>query len=243
MEQPGQSAINQPAVMEPKQSKAWIGGLLGLVVIAAVVWFFVFKEDDAASDAADAALAAASAALAAASSEGGCKDGEEMVGTKCLVKCTDGQIRVGEVCQVASKAASKAAASKAAEADSASGGGCKADEEMIGTKCLVKCTDGKIRVGEVCAAEAARWRVEPNSWVANWYRWREFTPAEMANPSPQLCMETCDAEKEDYGCAGFGYDKDGQRGCYLFEPGSTYISDKPEDIAGSYDAYLRGSAV
>ena len=34
--------------------------------------------------------------------------------------------------------------------DAASGGGCKADEEMIGTKCLVKCTDGQIRVGEVC---------------------------------------------------------------------------------------------
>ena len=29
MEQPGQSAINRPAVMEPKQSKAWIGGTFG----------------------------------------------------------------------------------------------------------------------------------------------------------------------------------------------------------------------
>ena len=75
----------------PKQSKAWIvvGVIVGLCVIAVLVWFFVIKEDDAAAGGADPN----------ASSEGGCKDGEEMVGTRCLVKCADGKIRVGEVCQ------------------------------------------------------------------------------------------------------------------------------------------------
>ena len=71
--------------MKPKQSKAWIWVLLGLFVIVLLLWFFVFKEDDAKPAA-----------------SGGCKDGEEKVGTKCLVKCEDGKIRVGEVCQVVS---------------------------------------------------------------------------------------------------------------------------------------------
>ena len=91
----------------PKQSKAWIGVLLGLIVIAVLVWFFVFKEDDAASGggadpnaSGGAAAAAAGAAAGAAAASGGCKDGEEMVGTKCLVKCEDGKIRVGEVCEL-----------------------------------------------------------------------------------------------------------------------------------------------
>ena len=68
----------------PKQSKAWIvGALFGLLVFAVLVWVFVFKEDDAKPAA-----------------SGGCKDGEEKVGTKCLVQCTDGQDRVGDKCLV-----------------------------------------------------------------------------------------------------------------------------------------------
>ena len=49
------------------------------IVALFIVWLFVFKDD------------------------GSCKDGEEMVGTKCLVKCEDGKKRVGEVCKVLSK--------------------------------------------------------------------------------------------------------------------------------------------
>ena len=41
----------------------------------------------------------------------------------------------------------------------AAGGGCKAGEEMVGTKCLVKCTDGQMRVGEVCRCADDRVRV------------------------------------------------------------------------------------
>ena len=36
---------------------------------------------------------------AAAKSAGGCRDNEEMVDNNCLVKCDDGKIRVGELCQ------------------------------------------------------------------------------------------------------------------------------------------------
>ena len=79
----GQRPMRTPIERTPKQSKAWIWVLLGLIVIVIVVlvWFFVFKEDDAAKS-------------------GGCKDGEEKVGTKCLVKCEDGKIRVGDKCLV-----------------------------------------------------------------------------------------------------------------------------------------------
>ena len=138
--------------------------------------------------------------------------------------------------------AALAAASAALAAASSEGGAPSTDDTT--KKAASKASAAKASAKEAAAeAAAAGWRVEPNSWVDNAYRWKGFNKDEMANASPQLCRETCDAEKEDYGCAGFGYDKDGQRGCYLFEPGSTYISDKPEDIAGSYDAYLRGSAV
>ena len=112
---------------KPNQSKAWIVGvILGLFVIAVLVWFFVIKEDDTPVKAAAA---------------GGCKDGEEMVGEKCLVKCADGQVRVGEKCLV-----------ECADGQVRVGGvcGCADGEEMVGTKCLVKCTDGQMRVGEVC---------------------------------------------------------------------------------------------
>ena len=112
---------------KPNQSKAWIVGvILGLFVIAVLVWFFVIKEDDTPVKAAAA---------------GGCKDGEEMVGEKCLVKCADGQVRVGEKCLV-----------ECADGQVRVGGvcGCADGEEMVGTKCLIKCTDGQIRVGEVC---------------------------------------------------------------------------------------------
>ena len=57
-----------------------------------------------------------------------CKDGEELVGDKCLVKCTDGKTRVGDICTLV----------------------CKNGDELVGDKCLVKCTDGKTRVGVVC---------------------------------------------------------------------------------------------
>ena len=99
-----QSAINtQAAAVEQrprriysertqKKSKSWIAWVVfGLFVFAVLVWFFVFKEDDDTSG---------GGADPNAPIEGGCKDGEEMVGTKCLVKCEDGQIRVGEVCEL-----------------------------------------------------------------------------------------------------------------------------------------------
>ena len=118
-QQPLQSQLQlQP--QQPKQSKSSVvWGVLGLIVIAMLVWFFVIREDDAApvavaaggsaaaagaAAAADGAAAAAdgaaAAAAGAAAAAAGCKNGEEMVGTKCLVKCEDGKIRVGEICQV-----------------------------------------------------------------------------------------------------------------------------------------------
>jgi hypothetical protein len=84
---------------------------MGLFVVSLVVLVLVNKEDDATSGGADIEGGAdpnapsaddtpeVSAAKAAAASAGGCRDGEEMVGTKCLVKCEDGKIRVGEICQ------------------------------------------------------------------------------------------------------------------------------------------------
>lgn len=92
-------AYNGPT---PKQSNAWIG-VFGLFVIAGLALFFVYKGDDAASGGGadpNASSADDTSAKAAAASAGGCKDGEEMVGTKCLVKCEDGKIRVGEVCEL-----------------------------------------------------------------------------------------------------------------------------------------------
>jgi len=57
--------------MKPKQSKAWIWVLLGLFVIVMLLWFFVFKEDNAAA------------------ASGGCKDGKIRVGEVCeLVNLT-----------------------------------------------------------------------------------------------------------------------------------------------------------
>jgi hypothetical protein len=64
-----------------------------------------------------------------------CKDGEEMIEGKCLIKCTDGQTRVGVVCTTPTGSTVVV---------------CKDGEEMIEGKCLVKCTDGKTRVGVVC---------------------------------------------------------------------------------------------
>ena len=64
-----------------------------------------------------------------------CKDGEEMIEGKCLVKCTDGQTRVGVVCTTPTSSTLII---------------CKEDEEKVGDKCLVKCVDGQTRVGVVC---------------------------------------------------------------------------------------------
>ena len=64
-----------------------------------------------------------------------CKEGEEMIEGKCLVKCTDGQTRVGVVCTTPTSSTLLI---------------CKDDEDKVGDKCLVKCTDGKTRVGVVC---------------------------------------------------------------------------------------------
>ena len=64
-----------------------------------------------------------------------CKDGEEMIDGKCLVKCTDGKTRVGVVCTTPTSSTLLI---------------CKDDEEKVGDKCLIKCTDGQTRVGVVC---------------------------------------------------------------------------------------------
>jgi hypothetical protein len=60
-----------------------------------------------------------------------CDDGQELVGTKCLIKCADGEVRNGEVCE------------------------CKPDYEKIGTKCLVKCDGTQDRIGEKCLVKCA----------------------------------------------------------------------------------------
>ena len=64
-----------------------------------------------------------------------CKDGEEMIEGKCLIKCTDGQTRVGVVCTTSTGSEVVV---------------CKDGEEMIEGKCLVKCPDGIIRTGVFC---------------------------------------------------------------------------------------------
>ena len=70
-----------------------------------------------------------------------CKDGEELVGYKCLVKCTDGKTRVGVVCTTPTGSEVVV---------------CKDGEELVGDKCLVNCTDGKTRVGVVCTTPTGR---------------------------------------------------------------------------------------
>lgn len=99
----GQRPMSISRERKPKKDNSWIVFvLMGLFVFSFLVSVLVFKEDAAASGggaASGGAAASGDAASGDAASAGGCKDGEEMVDTKCLVKCEDGKIRVGEICK------------------------------------------------------------------------------------------------------------------------------------------------